>query len=218
MGVHMKKESRKFIYLGLVFITIWSINILFISPKLIIFGDDIAVFLRIIIKFILWCGYGYYFIRLYNKNLVIKKEELFKMKNHHFMLKILLAVVVVAILSMFKNHHGFNINSFTLEDFINKFLLVGIEEELVFRGLILNGLTKKEIFIKASIITSILFALIHIPGYIRLELELGLIIINCLKILAVSCVYNYIFKETKSIWPIVIIHSVWDLLFFLIVA
>lgn len=214
----MKKESRKFIYLGLVFITIWSINILFISPKLIIFGDDIAVFLRIIIKFILWCGYGYYFIRLYNKNLVIKKEELFKMKNHHFMLKILLAVVVVAILSMFKNHHGFNINSFTLEDFINKFLLVGIEEELVFRGLILNGLTKKEIFIKASIITSILFALIHIPGYIRLELELGLIIINCLKILAVSCVYNYIFKETKSIWPIVIIHSVWDLLFFLIVA
>ncbi len=214
----MKKESRKFIYLGLVFITIWSINILFISPKLIIFGDNIAVFLQIIIKFILWCGYGYYFIKLYNKNLAIKKEELFKMKSHHFMLKILLAVVVVAILSMFKNHRGFNINSFTLEDFINKFLLVGIEEELVFRGLVLNGLTKKETFIKASIVTSILFALIHIPGYIRLELELSLIIINCLKILAVSCVYNYIFKETKSIWPIVIIHSVWDLLFFLIVA
>ena len=214
----MKKESRKFIYLGLIFITIWSINILFISPKLIIFGDDIAVFLQIIIKFILWCGYGYYFIKLYNKNLAIKKEELFKMKSHHFMLKILLAVVVVAILSMFKNHRGFNINSFTLEDFINKFLLVGIEEELVFRGLVLNGLTKKETFIKASIVTSILFALIHIPGYIRLELELGLIIINCLKILAVSCVYNYIFKETKSIWPIVIIHGVWDLLFFLIVA
>ena len=214
----MKKESRKFIYLGLVFITIWSINILFISPKLIIFGDDIAVFLQTIIKFILWCGYGYYFIKLYNKNLAIKKEELFKMKSHHFMLKILLAVVVVAILSMFKNHRGFNINSFTLEDFINKFLLVGIEEELVFRGLVLNGLTKKETFIKASIVTSILFALIHIPGYIRLELELGLIIINCLKILAVSCVYNYIFKETKSIWPIVIIHGVWDLLFFLIVA
>lgn len=214
----MKKESRKFIYLGLVFITIWSINILFISPKLIIFGDDIAVFLQIIIKFILWCGYGYYFIKSYNKNLAIKKEELFKMKSHHFMLKILLAVVVVAILSMFKNHRGFNINSFTLEDFINKFLLVGIEEELVFRGLILNGLTKKETFVKASIVTSILFALIHIPGYIRLELELGLIIINCLKISAVSCVYNYIFKETKSIWPIVIIHSVWDLLFFLIVA
>ena len=214
----MKKESRKFIYLGLVFITIWSINILFISPKLIIFGDDIAVFLQTIIKFILWCGYGYYFIKLYNKNLAIKKEELFKMKNHHFMLKILLAVVVVAILSMFKNHRSFNINSFTLEDFINKFLLVGIEEELVFRGLVLNGLTKKETFIKASIVTSILFALIHIPGYIRLELELSLIIINCLKILAVSCVYNYIFKETKSIWPIVIIHGVWDLLFFLIVA
>ena len=214
----MKKESRKFIYLGLIFITIWSINILFISPKLIIFGDDIAVFLQTIIKFILWCGYGYYFIKLYNKNLAIKKEELFKMKNHHFMLKILLAVVVVAILSMFKNHRSFNINSFTLEDFINKFLLVGIEEELVFRGLVLNGLTKKETFIKASIVTSILFALIHIPGYIRLELELSLIIINCLKILAVSCVYNYIFKETKSIWPIVIIHGVWDLLFFLIVA
>ena len=36
-------------------------------------------------------------------------------------------------------HYGeFHINDFTFDDFINKFLLVGIEEELVFIGLILK--------------------------------------------------------------------------------
>ena len=110
---------------------------------------------------------------------------------------------------------GIHINGFTIDDFFNKFLLVGIEEELVFRGLILNGLSKKDKFAKASIITSILFALVHIPLYIRSELLLSDIILNCLKIVVISCFYNGIFNETKSIWPIVIFHSFWDISFFL---
>ena len=215
----MTKESRKFIYLGLIFIVIWAINILFISPNIpLIFGENLSPLIRTIIKFIIWCGYGYYFINLYNKNLSLKKEELFKIRNISFMLKLLIILIIAALASMYIHYGEFHINDFTFDDFINKFLLVGIEEELVFRGLILNGLSKKNSFIKASVITSILFALIHIPSYIRLELELALLITNCLKIFAISMLYNYIFKETKSIWPIVIIHSAWDLLFFLFMA
>ncbi|MBQ4634448.1 MAG: CPBP family intramembrane metalloprotease [Bacilli bacterium] len=215
----MKKESKKFIYLGLIFVVIWAINILFISPNLpLIFGENLSPLIRTIIKFIIWCGYGYYFITLYNKDLSLKKDELFKMKNIAFTIKLLIILVIAALTSMFIHHGHFHINDFTLDDFFNKFLLVGIEEELVFRALILNGLSKKNSFLKASLITSFLFAIIHVPSYINLELELLVIITNCLKIMVISSLYNYIFKETKSIWPIVIIHSAWDLLFFLFMA
>ena len=160
-------------------------------------------------------GYSLFFINKYNKDLKIRKEELFKFKEKKLTLKLVLLIITISFFIMLFTRKGIYINGFTIDDFFNKFLLVGIEEELVFRGLILNGLSKKDKFAKASIITSILFALVHIPLYIRSELLLSDIILNCLKIVVISCFYNGIFNETKSIWPIVIFHSFWDISFFL---
>lgn len=210
------KKNLKFILLGIVFILIWAFNILVISPKVdAIFAEPYNLIIRTFLKLIIWVGYGLFFINKYNKNLKVKKEELFKFKDKKITLKLVLLIITISFLIMLFTRKGIYINNFTIDDFFNKFLLVGIEEELVFRGLILNGLSKKDKFAKASIITSILFALIHIPIYIRSELLLSDIILNCLKIVVISCFYNSIFNETKSIWPIVIFHSFWDISFFL---
>lgn len=210
------KKNLKFILLGIVFILIWSFNILVISPKVdVIFAEPYNLIIRAFLKLIIWVGYGLFFINKYNKDLKIKKEELFKFKEKKLTLKLVLLIITISFLIMLFTRKGIYINDFTIDDFFNKFLLVGIEEELVFRGLILNGLSKKDKFAKASIITSILFALVHIPLYIRSELLLSVIILNCLKIVVISCFYNGIFNETKSIWPIVIFHSFWDISFFL---
>lgn len=210
------KKNLKFILLGIVFILIWAFNILVISPKVdAIFAEPYNLIIRTFLKLIIWVGYGLFFINKYNKNLKVKKEELFKFKEKKITLKLVLLIITISFLIMLFTRKGIYINNFTIDDFFNKFLLVGIEEELVFRGLILNGLSKKDKFAKASIITSILFALIHIPIYIRSELLLSDIILNCLKIVVISCFYNSIFNETKSIWPIVIFHSFWDISFFL---
>ena len=210
------KKNLKFILLGIVFILIWSFNILVISPKVdVIFAEPYNLIIRAFLKLIIWVGYGLFFINKYNKDLKIKKEELFKFKEKKLTLKLVLLIITISFLIMLFTRKGIYINDFTIDDFFNKFLLVGIEEELVFRGLILNGLSKKDKFAKASIITSILFSLVHIPLYIRSELLLSDIILNCLKIVVISCFYNGIFNETKSIWPIVIFHSFWDISFFL---
>ena len=210
------KKNLKFILLGIVFILIWTFNILVISPKVdVIFAEPYNLIIRTFLKLIIWVGYGLFFINKYNKDLKIKKEELFKFKEKKLTLKLVLLIITISFFIMLFTRKGIHINGFTIDDFFNKFLLVGIEEELVFRGLILNGLSKKDKFAKASIITSILFALVHIPLYIRSELLLSDIILNCLKIVVISCFYNGIFNETKSIWPIVIFHSFWDISFFL---
>lgn len=209
-------KNLKFILLGIVFILIWTFNILVISPKVdVIFAEPYNLIIRTFLKLIIWVGYGLFFINKYNKDLKIKKEELFKFKEKKLTLKLVLLIITISFLIMLFICKGIYINDFTIDDFFNKFLLVGIEEELVFRGLILNGLSKKDKFAKASVITSILFALVHIPLYIRSELLLSDIILNCLKIVVISCFYNGIFNETKSIWPIVIFHSFWDISFFL---
>lgn len=210
------KKNLKFILLGIVFILIWAFNILVISPKVdVIFAEPYNLIIRTFLKLIIWVGYSLFFINKYNKDLKIRKEELFKFKEKKLTLKLVLLIITISFFIMLFTRKGIYINGFTIDDFFNKFLLVGIEEELVFRGLILNGLSKKDKFAKASIITSILFALIHIPLYIRSELLLSDIILNCLKIVVISCFYNGIFNETKSIWPIVIFHSFWDISFFL---
>ena len=59
---------------------------------------------------------------------------------------------------------GFKINpQFKPSDFIDKFLLVDITEELVFRGGILNALLKKISAWLAQIANNLLFLCIHFP-------------------------------------------------------
>ena len=215
----MKRESKKFLILGILFIFIWAFHMLIASPFITNnFNENVANIIKTVLKFVIWCGFGFYFINKFNNDLSLKKEKLFKFVNLDLLLKLVLMVIITAFVAMISSHKGFNINEFTIDDFFNKFLLVGLEEEIVFRALILNGLSKKEKFLKASIITSVLFALIHVPIYVRDSLAFSLILINLFKITIVSMVYNYIFKESNSIWHILIVHSLWDLLFFLFVA
>ena len=214
----MKKESKKFLVLGVLFLIIWTIHMLIISPIITnLFDSVVASIIKTVMKFIIWCGFGLYFINKCNSDLWLKKEKLFKFNNFSLLIKLLIMIIITAFLAMLRVHKWFNINTFTLDDFFNKFLLVGLEEEIIFRALLLNGLSKRENFIKASLITSIIFALIHVPLYIRNEVAMLTILINVFKIICISSVYNYIFKESKSLWHILIVHSLWDLLFFLFV-
>ena len=214
----MKRESRKFLILGILFLIIWTIHMLVISPIITdSFDENIANIIKTILKFVIWCGFGTYFIIKYDNDLWLKKDKLFKLPNKKLLFQLIIMVLITAFLAMLKTHKGFNINTFTTDDFFNKFLLVGLEEEIIFRALLLNGLSKKEKFIKASLVTSIIFALIHVPLYIRTGLEVMTILINIFKIICISSVYNYIFKESKSLWHILIVHSLWDLLFFLFI-
>lgn len=76
------KKNLKFILLGIVFILIWAFNILVISPKVdVIFAEPYNLIIRTFLKLIIWIGYSLFFINKYNKDLKIKKEELFKFKE-----------------------------------------------------------------------------------------------------------------------------------------
>ena len=95
-------------------------------------------------------------------------------------------------------------------------LFVGITEETVFRGWLLNatlGERKKWIPVAAN---ALMFLLIHFPVWIHD----GVFVENFrnlgfLSILILSVIFSMTFIKSKSIWIPVALHMYWDLLMFL---
>ena len=87
-------------------------------------------------------------------------------------------------------------------------LAAGIIEEVVFRGYLVNLLTKKYTFWFSAIFPSFLFTLIHIGGADSLLNVIQLMIAGML----VSIMFLVIYKKTGSIWNASIVHFLWNFL------
>ena len=89
-------------------------------------------------------------------------------------------------------------------------LAAGIIEELVFRGYMVNLLSRKYSFWVAGIIPSLLFTIIHIGAATSVLNVFQLLVAGML----VSIMFLVIYKSTGSIWNASIVHFLWNFLFF----
>jgi len=86
--------------------------------------------------------------------------------------------------------------------------LVGIFEEIPFRGFIFQKLSNNMNFILANLLTTLAFISIHIPLWLLSDVS----ILNSIKsVLIVSLILGYLFKEYKSLWVPIICHSVFNI-------
>lgn len=104
--------------------------------------------------------------------------------------------------------------SFKLSDLITA-LFVGITEETVFRGWLLNSTVSKEKKRLSVIANSLMFLLIHFPVWIHE----GVFISNFqnfgfLSVVILSSIFGMIFIKSKNIWIPITLHMYWDLLMF----
>lgn len=117
---------------------------------------------------------------------------------------------VILNITVLDNNIDFHIG---FDEWLNVFLLVGITEEIVFRGFILKKLMDSFKFWKANTITSLLFVSIHFPIWIHKGLFLFPdILITSINIFVLSAIFGYIYKKTSSLWSVIIIHSFYNLL------
>jgi len=89
-------------------------------------------------------------------------------------------------------------------------LAAGIIEELVFRGYLVNLLSRKYSFWIAGIIPSFLFTIIHIGAAKSVLNVFQLLVAGML----VSIMFLVIYKRTGSIWNASVVHFLWNFLFF----
>jgi membrane protease YdiL (CAAX protease family) len=73
-------------------------------------------------------------------------------------------------------------------------LLGPFAEEVLFRGFIFAGLRQRFGWIKAMLVSAILFSLLHLQGY------------EIVPFFLVGCILAYLYQYSKSLWPSILFH------------
>jgi uncharacterized protein len=92
--------------------------------------------------------------------------------------------------------------------FILGTMLVGVLEEIPMRGFYLQKFESRMGFLKANILSSLLFTSLHVFDLIQDEANL---VFSLALLFIVSLWLGYIFKKTKSLWTVIIVHSIYNL-------
>ena len=87
-------------------------------------------------------------------------------------------------------------------------LLVGMLEEVPFRGFLLQKLMKNLGFWMANLLTTALFTIVHIPVWLSSSTNL---IGSAITVSLVSLILGYLFKEHDSLWVPIVCHSIFNL-------
>lgn len=102
----------------------------------------------------------------------------------------------------------FNIDLYT---WIHRIILIGLTEEVVFRGFILQKLQEEIRFRYANAISSILFVLIHFPKWYESGMmsheKIIFFMLSIVFTFAFGLFQGYILKRSNSLWACMIIHS-----------
>ncbi|GHO46005.1 CPBP family intramembrane glutamic endopeptidase [Ktedonospora formicarum] len=114
----------------------------------------------------------------------------------------------VGMLLRFGSPHP-SISSITWNNILSTSLLIGVFEEIPFRGFIFQKLKEKFPVWIANLLSSLLFLVIHLPGWIMLHV---LTWSNVFSIFVLGVIFAVIFYFSKTLWSSIITHSLNDFL------
>ena len=93
---------------------------------------------------------------------------------------------------------------FTWNSFLSTTLLIGVVEELPFRGLMLRKFEEQFDFWLANLFSSLLFLGIHLPGWITLHFFKWQ---NVISVFLLGVLFSIVVKLTRSLWSSIIAHG-----------
>ncbi len=207
---------------------VWGLYTLLLKPVICsALGEEtfISSFLRSgIIKNLVWTLPAALLITKYRRNCMVSLKDMFTKINPEWksFLFIFPCFIVFVIVSSIRVHGGLQISeSFGVDDIITV-LFVGLTEELVFRGWLLNSTIKEDSKPKQQYIAigvnAVLFLCIHFPIWISNgEFVSNFASLGFVSILALSVIFSYAFIKTKNILIPIALHMFWDLLVFMLV-
>lgn len=177
------------------------------------FGAFPGIFAAPICKLLFWILPAFLYIIYIEKShpLTYLKFNTNVLKGVIWGVLISLLYVVVPFYRYFILGHTLHLN-LGLDEWVNVVLLVGIIEEVPFRGLLFQKLQQLMGFWCASLLSSLLFLGVHIPYWV----SMGTVLFpNMLYTMAYLFVFAFalcfVLRRSGSLWSCIIIHSVNDL-------
>lgn len=165
-----------------------------------------------IIKCVVWVVPAIMLTRYFNELMFAKKDNIFSFKVNwvkYVPVFIILTAYVLIVTYIITGTIALN-KEFAFSDII-WLLFVGITEEMVFRGWLLNATITENKKWLPIIINSLLFLLIHFPIWI----QEGCFVDNILSggfiiIIVLSVIFSWTFVKSKSIMVPVVLHMFYD--------
>jgi uncharacterized protein len=210
------RVNKNYIWLYfLSFYSLWCIRELWFVQYIDLMDSVLNAIISAIIKIIIWILPVILIVRTVEKQNVLSYLGL----RDHYKKGLIWTVwgTIALILYFFilnlivlENDIGFNLS---INELLNTILLVGITEEIVFRGFLLRKLMDSNSFWQANILTSLLFVSIHFPIWIYKGLfEFPYILASMATAFVLGIIFGFIYRKTNSLWSVIILHSLYNFL------
>lgn len=178
----------------LVFFAGWTLRV--VCVDLSGMNEFLSWVIGFLIHVVWWPLFALFLIKRYSNDLNISLKEMITTKPKlKILLPLLVFTLVYNIVGFFINSSGYG-TKMKLYDLIITVATVGIFEESVFRGWLLNAVSTFVSERKANLISSALFVLIHYPGWIFAGYELTTIVITSLSVYALGLMFGWVFRKT----------------------
>lgn len=174
----------------------------------------LATFIQAIIKLLVWTFSVYLILKKWPDLVEYSMAQMFTTKINWLKLFVIsLIIILYLLLGSFIQYGNLAIrDSFQSIDIINTVLMVGITEEAVFRGLLLNSLLKITNTKIAVLISSLLFVAIHFPIWIYSG-KIAAIFLSggFVQVFLLGVLFGVSFIKSKNIFAPIILHMIWNL-------
>lgn len=172
-----------------------------------------------IIKNLVWTLPAILLIQNFNSDVCITLKEMFSTKVNWLKYLPIFAVFTVYVLagSILNNGKLEIVSDFGIDKIIIV-LFVGLTEELVFRGWLLNATIREDKKWLYIIINAVLFLSIHFPVWIHTGVFISSFTsFQFLEIIALSVIFSYTFIKSRNILVPISLHMYYDLLVFMFI-
>lgn len=172
-----------------------------------------------IIKNLVWTLPAILLIRRFQSEVCITFQEMFTAHIDWLKYMPIYIVLTVYVLTGSILHHGKPeiVSSFGVDKIIIV-LFVGLTEEMVFRGWLLNFTIRENKKWLSIIANAILFLAIHFPKWISSGTFLSVFTsLQFLELLALSMIFSFTFLRSRNILVPISLHMYYDLLVFMLI-
>lgn len=204
----------------IVFYTLWAIFEFAVKDKLnsLIPNEMICQFVKSgVIKNLVWTLPAILLVRRFQSEAFVSLKEMFTVKTDALKsLPILIAFTVYLLAgSILKNGSLSVSDRFGIDEIITV-LFVGLTEETVFRGWLLNVTIRGDRKWRYVIINALMFLAIHFPRWIHEGIFIGEFMgFGFFAIMALSVIFSWTFIKSRNLLVPIALHMYWDLLMFM---
>lgn len=212
-----KKKSVLIIYI-IVFYSVWTVFEFFIKDAIdsLIPSNALSQIVKSgIIKNLVWTVPAFILISKFCVSITLKEMFTTKVNGLKYLPIFILFTVYLLVGAILEKGELALAKDFGADEIIIV-LFVGLTEEMVFRGWLLNATITEENKWKCIIVNAVMFLVIHFPSWIHKGIFISSFTgFGFVSVVVLSVIFSMTFMKSRNILIPITLHMYWDLLMFM---